>query len=167
VKYLWICLLFLVFLAGCKKPLEEPENLDPIYINLLEELAEAKSSLSMEKKTLDKAKEEWDDVEPQTGQEPIKRNAFFKAQKSVRKYQQLVTYLELRLESRKEWARKAYLEAWQNEQPWPSSELVKKYEVNQRLREASRNWNARVPKLHDRIERYTSSFSKEDAPSEK
>lgn len=47
--------------------------------------------------------------------------------------------------------RRAYLEAFAAGREWPDPAEYSDYLVNMRLHEVSLNWNARVPKLQDRL----------------
>lgn len=157
MKRVFFCFLATLLVSACKEKLKEPENLDFIYVDLLKQLSEAKNRVAANKAEVKNAKKEWEDVLPQTGFEKIKRAAYFKAIKKLRFSEQRQKFLEIRLESRKEWARESYDTAWEKKQPWPDKENFKAYEINKRLQSASRNWGERVPKLQDRIRSLSSS----------
>jgi hypothetical protein len=149
-----LLIVILGLMIGCKSKLEQPENVDPIYTDLLGEIAKAKSDLASKEKILKKAKEDWEAVEPQTGHEQIKRADYFKKLKRVEKAEQELKYQTIRAESRKKWVRKQYEAAYANGESWPPEGEYEKYFTNKRLKEASRNWNQRVPKLKDRVDSY-------------
>jgi len=55
-------------------------------------------------------------------------------------------YFEIRSAQRKEYDQKAYLKAFEADQPWPNPLEVAEYKKMKALRNASLNWEDRVPK---------------------
>jgi len=75
--------------------------------------------------------------------------------KKIIQYRQMTTYYRIRSQRRKVEGRRSYRIAFEKGQDWPNPKEYQSYLVNKRLREASRNWSARVPKM---VDRYTSSL---------
>ena len=150
--------LALSLLGGCKQVLKQPENVDQIYVSLREKQKSAEDKVKSLEASLEKAKEDWDAAVPQTGQVPLKRAAYFRARDKLRKALQKEEYYRLHAESRQIFARKSYFKALKAGKPWPDKKEVKRYREFEALREASRNWGDRVPKLQDRIDRFWAPY---------
>lgn len=78
---------------------------------------------------------------------------YWKAVRTVDSLKTAVRYLKIRTERRRLESRLSYKRAFRakKEGEWPDPDEYSAYLTNKRLREASLNWNRRVPKLQDRI----------------
>lgn len=138
-------LIFLI-LAACSRPNPQPELLDPIYSDLQQRSAVAKAAAESMKEEIKKAK---DELEKLPARDPSKR----KAQQDIsRKELQFVVaeqdglYFEVRAQQRKDFAREAYLKAFNAGKPWPDPKDFEAYKLQRKLAESPREWNSRVPK---------------------
>lgn len=149
-------LLFLtafLFLAGCRKPDPNPELRDPIYQAVKKEADESEKALDAAKKAKALAYEQLRNAEARTIELKDAEREYWKAVKTVDQLTTAARYLRIRSERRKLEARLSYQKAFDagKEQNWPDPDEYAGYLTNKRLREASLNWNRRVPKLQDRI----------------
>lgn len=136
-------ILFSLFLVSCDKPNPEPEKGDPIYADIQAQLAQVNGQLkSAEKDLQDKIKEQGN-VVPQTGQNKFAQKRVDEAAAVVDKLNQMKLYWELKVQSRKNWAREAYLKAYEKKEAWPDPKEVEEYKAQKKLEEAPRNWDAK------------------------
>lgn len=146
-NFLWILALFLL-IAGCEKPIPNPESIDPIYSDLNSQLSAANSELVDAKSDLASAHEDLKKAKPQTGERNRALKAIETAEHRITKIQQNIDFLEIRKEKRLEFDRKAYLKAFREKKPWPDKEEWAEYQVNRRLVTAERVW---IPKVKNPI----------------
>lgn len=150
-KNLLILLSFgfsMAVLPGCHKPNPHPESMDPIFADLEKEKKETESKISAEEKNLAEFKQALRDVVPQTGQIKYAQKRIYETEEKLNKLRQRKQYLEVRLESRIEVARKDYLRAFEKDQPWPNPKEYETYRSQKELESAPRTWSVR-----DRIEK--------------
>jgi len=139
-----ICSVFL--LNACEKPLAEPETVDPIYLDLRSDAANAKK-LADDKK---KEAEELEKTLEKPNIEPLERKhtlqQIFLAKKTIALIEQDVAYFNLRAETRKALDRDMYPAIFKAKGKWPDKDEYDRFMAEKRLRAASRNWNDRVPR---------------------
>lgn len=147
-----ICVLLLpLAISGCSGEDPNPEQRDPIYKDLkaradayAKELEDASNQVTTLREALAKA-------EPGTiDMKDIKRD-LAKAESQKLGAQQLSRYYKIRADRRRVEGRQAYRKALAEKKEWPDPKEYSDYLVNIRLHEINMNWNARVPKLQDRI----------------
>ncbi|MCB0390945.1 MAG: hypothetical protein KDD58_06635 [Bdellovibrionales bacterium] len=143
-----ILLIVFLTLMGCKKELPNPENLDPIYKDLLSEKKQIEKLLKDEYSNLENLKLEKDKIKPRSLERKISIKEIRKSKEQIAELKQKLKYFEIRTERRRVEARKSYKIAFKNEKEWPDKKEYEIYLVNKRLRNAPMNWNYRVPKLH-------------------
>lgn len=148
-------LIFIIFfvipLFGCNRPDPNPHLFDPIFKHLGEEVSQTKSRLETEVKALEEAEKALAKTQPLTHERRVAERDVQSIKKKVDLLGQEFDYLSIRLERREVEDRANYRRAFDKGESWPDPEEYKAYLTTLRLNSASRNWNERVPKLHDRI----------------
>jgi hypothetical protein len=79
------------------------------------------------------------------------RRNIAKAEAAVLLHSQATTYYKIRAARRKVVDKISAKEAREANKEWPDRSEYSDYQVNNRLRSVSLNWNQRVPKLQDRL----------------
>ena len=148
---LFLCIVFaLGSLTACKKELENPELLDPIYQDLLSEKKNLEKSLMDEQKNLADLLLASKTIKPRSIERKVSIKEIKKARGQVDSMQNILKYAEIRAERRRVESRRSYRIAFSKSQDWPNREEFEAYKTSKRLKSAPLNWNARVPKLHAR-----------------
>lgn len=158
----WVSLVLLTLcLFGCKSEEPNPELLDPIYKDLVSRTEEYSKSL-LEHQARRKELEEFiEKSEPNTLDLKKARLELVKVLRWERMAEQKTAYFRIRTERRKVEDRKNYKLAFYKNEQWPDPAEYSGYLVNKRLQEVNLNWNARVPKLADRVSSSVSHAKKE------
>lgn len=145
------------FISGCSRPNPTPEKLDPIYLDLMSRSSVAKAAAETTKEEILQLRE---DLAALPARDPSRR----KYQQDISKKEtqlmvadQEALYFEIRAEQRREYARKAYLEAFNRGEKWPDPKDFEAYKLQRRLEDAPREWNSRLQKT----ERYNRKSEKE------
>ncbi len=145
----FIIFFSLVGLTACKKPIPDPELMDPIYRDL-KALADSK------KKELDEAIKKKESSytqllkeKPNTLDLKLARRDYEKAEGRIVGLEQEARYFEIRAQRRKAEDRVNYLEAFKNDKPWPDKDEYSSWLVNRKLAEAPTTWGKDLPKLYD------------------
>lgn len=147
--FLHILLLVLCVLAiSCKKEDPTPELSDKIFKDLQSELEIAKKNTQNEESQQIKVAQELGHVIPQTGQRKFAEKRVFDSQNQLSTYRQQEKYFEVKLEERRIYVRKRYLESLlPRGRPWPAPEEDAEYELRLKLRRAKLDWDKkRVPR---------------------
>lgn len=158
-------LLFFVFLIlpGCKHEEPNPEQLDPIYSDLVKRQAEDEAALESGRKALAAAQGALDQAEPNTIDQRNAQRDIARAVKTIRTLEQKVLYDSIRARRRLAEDHVEYHKAFVAGKDWPDREEYSQYLVNQRLLAAPRSWDAHVPKLFER--KPADSGKKKEAPA--
>ena len=138
-----ILILSLLIFAACDKPNPEPEKLDPIYADIQARLASVNSAIKSAEKDLEDKKKEAALAVPQTGQIKFGQKRVYEAENVLAKLNQQKTYWELKVLSRKNWAREHYLKAYEKKELWPDPKENEEYRAQKKLEEAPKDWNAK------------------------
>lgn len=142
--------LFILQSLGCSRPLEEPELIDPIYLDLLktssEYANEHKTALSAAKE----AREQLKDRTPGTIEVKQARKTLNENKSKLTHLAQMSLYYEIKAKKRRIEARSDYHQALKRGESWPKPEDYQNFLSEKKLRNASKNWNKRVPKLSAR-----------------
>ena len=151
-KYILIftSILLMNALSACNRPIAEPEELDPIYKDLVQTLQKEQSKLAEQEKLQADAREGLAKAETGSIQAKILKKDYSLATQNIQKIKQRVKYLEIRVERRKFTDRMTYKHSFEAKKEWPDPNEYSEYLVNKRLNEASRHWSDRVPRLNDR-----------------
>lgn len=146
-NYLFLAFLPFFFALGCNKPEPNPEVRDQIYADYLVELDLAKKSLESEQKTLGEHETAYAAVVPQSGQIKYARKRIEESKARINRFEQQISYFELKIATRKKETRKRYLEAFYAGKPWPDSQELEEYKSVQKLRRAkiAADKNERIP----------------------
>jgi hypothetical protein len=151
--YLILLFTYSFFVLGCKKPDPNPHLRDPIYLDILSEIAAHQSSIEAEKKQLKEHEKTLREAKPQTGQIKLAEKRVWESKDRLAKMNQMLRYWQSRQVSREIEAKEAYLRAWDAKTPWPDPEEFERYEAQKALSEmGSKEWSAK-----NRIESYKSS----------
>jgi hypothetical protein len=141
-----IIAIALLFCLACTRPQSNPELSDPIYQDLKAQEANSSKAIEGKKKELEAAEKEAEkpDLEPMALKQ--NRKTRFALEKTLRLLEQDHTYFEIKAAERKDLDAHTYPESFKTKSPWPPKGEIEAYATEQRLRNASRNWNDRVPK---------------------
>lgn len=131
---------------GCKEPVPNPELRDPIFADLKAQLAATTTDLEAQKKTVADLKGSIPKLDVLGLELRQTRRQLAHAEKRVSELQQMKLYYEVRLEQRKTFVERDYLQAFEKDLPWPDPAEFARYKEVKSLRVASRNWDDRVPK---------------------
>lgn len=142
MKIIHLFLVILLFVA-CDKPNPEPEKMDPIYNDIQSELNIVIGQVTTAEKDIQDKQKDLDNVEPQTGQIKFAKQRLETAIATRAKLQQKQRYLEIRLQSRKDWARESYMKAFNKKEPWPNPKEYEEYQIQKAQETAPRQWNVK------------------------
>jgi uncharacterized membrane protein YgcG len=141
----FVILGLFTLLAGCNKPLTDPEAIDPIYKDLLSEYSNAQKDVLEKQKSLEEAEAKLKEIVPQTGQTRKQYNHYYDAKNKLLLSKQKENYLRVRSNSRKFEARRLYLDAFEQGKPWPNPQEYELYQKDKQAKAKSRNWRDRTP----------------------
>lgn len=147
---LQLLFFMILLLCACRKEEPNPENLDPIYSDLMKRAASDEGDLAEEKKKLAKAFEDLQAALPNTID---LKNAIRDRDHSlelIQRLEQKGRYSKIRAERRKVEDKVNYHNAFVANKDWPDKSEYQLYLANQRLIESPRNWDAHLPKLFSR-----------------
>jgi len=155
VERVFLLFLVLLSLTSCRSQDPNPELKDPIYKDLSSLAKQYSRKLREALETQEKNFKELSEAGSNKMNLKVARKKITDNGKKIVQYRQMAAYYRIRSERRKVEGRRAYRIAFEKEQGWPDPREYQSYLINKRLREASRNWSARVPKM---VDRYTSSL---------
>lgn len=158
--FLYILLLvFSVYTAGCKHEDPTPELSDKIFKDLQSELDIAKKNTEVEIDQQAKVSQELHGAVPQTGQRGIMQRRVFDSAGQLDVYRQHEKYFEVKLEERRIYVRKRYLESLlPNGRAWPAPDEDAEYALKLKLR------RAKLDSDKKRVPRGTASAEKAAQP---
>jgi hypothetical protein len=140
-----------LFLVACTGEDPNPELKDPIYLDLRSKASREADSIKADRDELEDTLTKLAKTEPLS----IERKTFERDATRLRKQifdaDQLARYFTIRAERRRVVGRKSYKDAHAKGEEWPDPSEYSDYQVNTRLRGASRHWADRVPRLEDRL----------------
>lgn len=137
-------------LVACTKEDPNPELRDPIFKDLEKRRDEHQKNANEAAATLKTLYEKLEKVEANSIEKKDIQKDIAKNKAKNLESDQWYRYYKIRAERRRITGRESYREAFAKGEEWPNPREYSDYQVNRRLVEASRNWNARVPKLADR-----------------
>ncbi len=147
-----VMIISLFFVLGCKKPLENPETIDPIYNEFLKMEKDNDALFKLRSSELDIIKKDWESSDTLSGRKKTAKARYFAKLKEVEKAEQQSKYYRLRAKTRKMEARKAYRAAFNSDLPWPPPEEYESFLAENRLKNSSRSWDSRVPRWNQRLQ---------------
>ncbi len=148
-----IAFIAILSLTACEKEDPNPELRDPIWQDLSKRAADYEKQRDESKAKLAGLRERLEKVEPNSMDLKDVRRDMAKTEKALLGQEQLARYYKIRADRRKVVDKITAREARASNKEWPDKAEYSDYLVNSRLRETSMNWNARVPKLQDRLVR--------------
>lgn len=146
-----ILLIFFVILAGCKRPMQNPETIDPIYGDLLKEMKAYEALVKKFSDEAEAARLEMEKEDPRTGNAKAIKNRYYGKLRDTEKAKQMMVFYELHAKTRKKEARESYLAAFKAEKPWPDPVEYEGFQTRMALRKASRSWDSRTKKWSSRL----------------
>lgn len=146
---LFLFLFLFAGLSGCKKPIPDPEALDPIYRDL-KGLADSKKKEWEESiKAKEAALKALEKEKPNTLEKKLAQRDYDKANSKIAQLEQEAHYFEIRAQRRRVEDKVNYMEAFKNDKPWPPPDEYPAWLVNRKLAEAPRTWGTDLPKLYN------------------
>ena len=136
-------------LSACKKPIPDPENLDPIYRHLKGLAEERRKTLEEALKKKEDAYKNYEKQAPNTVDKKLARREYEKWESQINKLEQDAHYFKIRAERRKTEDKVNYMEAFRADKPWPPADEYSAFLTNRRLAEAPTTWGKDLPKLYD------------------
>ena len=130
-------------LASCKKPLEQPELIDPVYSQLEKEHTywlQRHSNLEFQLENIKTLAEK--DKDPNKRQNMLRR--LVKLERKLLGYAQKRDYYEIRKRRRMYEGRIAYMKAFKAEKQWPDPNEIKRFKAHLRLINAPMKYTERV-----------------------
>lgn len=161
MRFTLLMFALLLGLSACSKEEPNPEERDPIYKDLEKRAADYQKSVDEAQAKVKELSEALDKAKPNTIEEKDIERDLHKYRAQLVGSQQLALYYKIRTDRRKYVDHVTYHEAFVAKKSWPDKNEYSDYLVNMRLNEVNLNWNARVPKLQDRV---VSSKSKSEQP---
>lgn len=149
-RQLQLLFFMILLLSACRKEDPNPENLDPIYADLVKRNASDESELNEEKKKLLKAKDDVSVALPNTIDLKNALRDKAHAEQAIARLEQKIRFSKIRIERRRVEDKLNYHEAFVANKEWPDKAEYQNYLTNMRLLEAPRNWDAHLPKLFAR-----------------
>lgn len=144
-------LILSISIVGCRLEKSQPELDDPIFSDLGKRAKEYEDSSKVLAETLVGLREKLEKTEPNSIDRKDALKNIAKTTREAREAEQLARFYKIRAERRRLEGRLAYKEAFKAGKDWPEENEYLDYQRINRLRESSRNWNHRVPKLQDRL----------------
>lgn len=136
----YVAFLILVFLTGCKKPVENPELTDPIYSDFTSEADRLKKEIEAKYKEIENQKKEIESPLAIEGQKKLARENIFSLKNEIFKLSQKEQYFRYSAESRKIFIRKKSLEAFKSGNNWEPLDIKEDYLERKRLSQAPKTW---------------------------
>ena len=167
-RYFWfLATVFLLVGTGCESVDPFPELKDKIYLDLQQTLAQAQEDKKNAETFKQMARDELKTLETGDPEIATLNKDIRKENRKIKAYNQEIRYLEIRLERRRLESRLAYAESLKSEKEYPDTREYAAYLAHKNLRNASPNWNERVPRLKERIDKYTRKMNGEPEPERK
>lgn len=149
---LTLALVFMpTVLLGCSKEDPNPETRDPIFADLTKRMVEHSKAYEEAKAKVKELRDSLEKAEPNSIEVRDIQRDLAKTEAKVIDSEQWAHYYKIRSERRRLVDKLTYKEAFAAKREWPDPHEYSDYLTNRRLVEINRNWNARVPKLRDRL----------------
>lgn len=141
----------LLYISGCKSENAQPELLDPIYLDLVKEQRSAEDEL---KKSLDKIstlEKEYGQQEARSMDKKITQKDLFNEKERNVRLAQNAEYYRIAALKRLAESRISYKKAFMANEAWPDPKENESYLLQKEMRNKSRSWSDRVPKLNNPV----------------
>lgn len=152
LKIFFTLILALPLLQACERPDPNPELKDPIYRDLKDRAKGFEKSAGDIEKSLEDLKDAVDKAEPRSLDLIKAEREYSRAREQLLTLEQKARYYKIRAERRKLEGRAAYKKAFAKGEKWPKPEEHQKYLSYLKLKEAPRDWGARVPSMANRFQ---------------
>jgi hypothetical protein len=148
MRITWLVIVFgLLSLTACRQLDEHPELKDPIYADLRTKPDAFREKAKGQREKIADLKKDLAKMEPRDPNRKRTIKEIYDLERGLVFIDQEAEYYDVRAQQRLDYVRKAYLEAFNAGKDWPDPAEFEEYQKRKRLREAPRNWEARVPKL--------------------
>lgn len=129
MKVILTIIIISVACISCRKPEDQPELRDPVYIDLQKRLSLAEKDLKTATDLKPKLEEEFKPLNEQTGEYKAKRAEIFKNAHDILIAEQKVNYFMMAIDSRRKEARLSYLKYFKEnkESEWPDKNEFLRY----------------------------------------
>ena len=134
-------------LVSCRSKNEQPWTLDPIYADLVATSAGLASKSEAQQKKIEDLKMNLEKMAPRDPARKRTTKEMYDLERGLVQMEQQAKYFEIRAEQRKEYAKKAYDQAFDEGKDWPDPQELADYKEFQKVKHAPRNWEDRVPKM--------------------
>lgn len=165
IRVSWV-VTWIVMGTACSRPMENPELIDPIYLDLKKLTDEYSKKEEEIRKNREESYKKFLALEANTLDKKLEFRTYSKYEKQLARTSEMAKYYKIRMERRKIEGKKEYLESFSKGEPWPKPEEHKAFLINQKLRTANLNWETRVPKLADRYSRTPAAAKKPEKKKE-
>ena len=162
-----VATLLLFLLVGCKSVDPSPELKDPIFADLESTLNDLRQEKANAETFKQMAKDELKTLEPGDPKIATLNADIRKEGGKIRTFEQQIRYYEIRLERRRLESRLRYAKSLNGKANYPDLAEFEAYKAHKNLRNASNNWNERVPRLKERIDTYTRQINGDPEPEVK
>lgn len=153
--------VLLVAGVGCSRPNPTPELTDPIYADLGQRSALAKAGAELKKEEIKTLRQELADLPARDIGRRKMLEDLTKKEHQMMAAEQEGLYYEIRATQRKDYARTEYLKAFDKGEPWPDPKDFETYKIQRKLKDAPREWSAKLPKT-DRYNKKSQADVRQD-----
>ena len=144
MRITWVVIVFgLTLLTACRQPDANPELRDPIYADMFNKPDAYATKAKEQKEKIADLKKDLSKMEPRDPARKRTQKEIYDLERGLVAIEQEAKYYEIRLEQRRKYARKAYMEAFNAGKDWPEPAEFEEYQKRKRLRETPRSWEAR------------------------
>ncbi len=141
-----IGIMILMVSVGCSRPNATPELTDPIYADLGQRSALAKAGVELKKEEIKTLRKELADLPARDIGRRKMLDDLTNKERQMLAAEQEGLYYEIRASQRKDYARTEYLKAFDKGEPWPDPKDFETYKLQRKLKDAPREWSAKLPK---------------------
>lgn len=150
--------------SACRSENPNPEQLDPIYKDLVKTYKDYSEKLTDAKAQVEQAQADLSSAKVGSKEKVVAKRDLAAAKENLLNYQQLSQFYKIRSERRRVEGRRQYRISFQKGEDWPDPNEYQQYLVHKKLRASPRAWETRVPKLFVDGQRSVSSdaYTKEE-----
>lgn len=149
-----VACLAIAFSAGCSRPNPTPELIDPIYADLGQRSQVAKAAAETKKEEIKNLRKELAELPARDLGRKKTLEDITKNEHLMMAAEQEALYYEIRQNQRKAYAREQYNKAFEKGETWPDPKDFETYKLQRKLKDAPREWSAKLPKT-DRYNKKT------------
>ena len=136
------CSLFIIslFTLGCNKKLSNPESVDPIYKDLIQEKEKYEKLVEDIQKERKQALRKQPRLASRSLKKKLNQKTIQTLSKKLKFHTQKIKYFTIKAKHRLRHVRMAYEKAFRNKHPWPITEEYEHYLSRKKLQYAPRKW---------------------------